>query len=112
MNNLFNIDLQAFHPGIEDWWIKLIEMLQNNWAVIVPNPKHGADIIFVSDGSGIFDRISYGSKEEAEAALLRNGFSRYYGEADIMKFIPYPRKPYTFWSHPNGRIYCTEKYWC
>lgn len=111
MNDLLNIDLQTFHPGIEDWWIKLVEMLQNNWAVIVPNKEDGADIIFVSDTSGIFDRITYGSREEAEAALLRNGFSRYHEDDEIMNLIPYPNEPYTLQPHPNGRIYSSGRYW-
>ena len=41
-----------------DFWVKVVGMLQQNWAVIEPEKGGGARIHFISDTSGVFDEIA------------------------------------------------------
>jgi hypothetical protein len=47
-----------------DYWFKIVEYLQQNWALIDPYDQ-GAIAWFVSDGSGVFDKIIFPSIDEA-----------------------------------------------
>jgi hypothetical protein len=44
-----------------DFWVKVVEMLQQNWAVIESRGAGGACVYFITDMSGVFDEISYSS---------------------------------------------------
>jgi hypothetical protein len=37
-----------------DHWVKVVEMLQQNWALIEPGPAKRVFVYFVSDASGVF----------------------------------------------------------
>lgn len=57
-----------------DYWFKIVEFLQQNWALIDDTPD-GCVVFFIGDNSGIFDRLAFLSVEEAkrlfaEMALL------------------------------------------
>src|SRR5688500_12316659 len=64
-------DLSAY-----PFWFTVIEMLQQNWAVVAPNAG-GAKALFFFDSSTIFDELSFPATFDAEEGLRRNGFRRY-----------------------------------
>lgn len=97
------------HGGGE-LWVKIVEMLQQNWARIEPECG-GARVFFISDRSEIFDEIAFESAFEAEAALLRNGFERFGGSPDHCRFLRAPEPPYVRGEHPNGPIYSSGRFW-
>lgn len=95
----------------QDYWFKVVEMLQQNWALIEMLPDAKYKIFFISDTSGIFDEIVYSSMDEATTALIRNGFMRYPDESEAKKFIHPPEPPFYYWDHPNGPIYSSGRFW-
>ncbi len=54
-----------------DPWFKVVEFLQQNWAVIIEDDR-GVLIVFYGDTRGVFDELRYDSVEEAARALYRN----------------------------------------
>jgi len=93
-----------------DYWFKVIEMLQQNWALIDPT-SHGVVVYFLGDTSGVFDELEFESLATAEAALRLNGFSRYSEDPEAQEFLGCPEPPFTHKPHPNGRIYSSGRYW-
>ena len=94
----------------DDLWVKIVGMLQQNWASI--EPVHaGVCVYFVSDIGDIFDEIPYENTKTAEAALLRNGFRRFREAPDLQSFLRAPVPPFTKGSHPNGPIYSSGRFW-
>ena len=75
-----------------DYWFKVIEMLQQNWALI-DAVEDGVTVYFVSDTSGVFDQISFDSVDDAKASLSENGFRRFDDDpraasyADLVVFL-------------------------
>lgn len=92
-----------------DYWYKVIEMLQQNWALVDTSPI-GATVYFVSDTSGIFDEMSFDSRAAAEDALHTNGFTRYAGDSSATAFLRCPEPPFTVRPHPNGPIYSSGRF--
>jgi hypothetical protein len=93
-----------------DYWFKVVESLQQNWA-LVDATETGAIVWFFGDTSGVFDEINFGSAAEAELALARNGFRRYAEDAKAQEFIAIPQPPFRRRAHPNGPIYSSGRYW-
>ena len=45
-----------------DYWFKIVEFLQQNWALIDDAPGgRGCTVFFFGDTSGVFDRLSFSS---------------------------------------------------
>jgi hypothetical protein len=103
-------EIPDFFPAPEDFWLKVVEMLQTNWAVVVPSPA-GVEIVFVHDRSGIFDRIALPDASEAKRQLRINGFSRYADHARAQGYLIPPSGPYHEAAHPNGPIYSSGRFW-
>jgi len=98
--------------GSRDFWFKVVEMLQQNWALIEPNSSgEGVVIYFIGDTSGVFDLMTFPSLTEAEIGLRRNGFSRFSEDKEAQKFIALPKPPFWQSQHPNGPIYSSGRYW-
>jgi len=93
-----------------DYWFKVIEMLQQNWA-LVDEAAHGVTVYFVSDASGVFDELKFTSAAEAEQALRLNGFRRYAEDPRATSFLRCPEPPFTARPHPNGTIYSSGRFW-
>jgi len=91
-------------------WIKVVGMLQQNWAAIVEQ-QGSAIVVFYNDHCEIFDEIRFDSIDEARVALLRNGFSKYHDDPKFREFIATPEGEFTEGSHPNGPIYSSGMYW-
>jgi hypothetical protein len=86
----------------QDPWIKVVGMLQQNWAVIIERKN---------DGCGVFDEISFPTYKQAKMSLLRNGFSKYFDDKELQKFIELPYGEFKERSHPNGKIYSNGRFW-
>lgn len=94
----------------EDPWIKVVGMLQQNWAVIVEQEK-SALVVFYNDLCAVFDEIDFDSVDDARAGLLRNGFLKYRDNPKFKEFIALPEGDFVEGSHPSGRIYSSGDYW-
>ena len=94
-----------------DPWFKIVEFLQNNWAVIVDQGGSFL-VVFYGDTCGVFDEMSFDSEAEAATALRRNGFDKYNDNDNAQSFIGLPRGEFREQPHPNGRIYSSGRFWC
>ena len=103
-----------------EYWVKLVEMLQQNWALVEDNPSSGVTIYFLldndglyasDDGSQIFDEISYSSREEAFDQLARNGFQVFDKFPNSNLRLRPPPPPFFLGEHPNGKIYSSGRFW-
>ena len=94
-----------------DFWVKVVEMLQQNWALIEPVSSGGVCVYFISDTSGVFDEISFPSEEEATTALRLNGFKHFADDERLQSFLHPPSAPFHRDQHPNGPIYSSGRYW-
>jgi hypothetical protein len=96
-----------------DYWFKVVEMLQHNWALIGGQSVEGKGVrvYFLDDNSGVFDRMDFNTKREARAGLRRNGFQRYDDDEDAQEFVTPPEPPFRRREHPNGRIYSSGEHW-
>lgn len=92
------------------FWVKVIGMLEQNWASIESDENGDVAIIFFDDNGKIFDAILSSDAAAAKAALRRNGFAPF-EEGDFGKFLSPPGPRFEWGSHPNGRIYSSGRYW-
>jgi hypothetical protein len=86
-----------------DFWVKVVEMLQQNWALIENEPGTAVRVLFVSDASGVFDEMAFPSDFAARQALSRNGFKRFADSPDLQSFLQPPPTPYHRINHPQRR---------
>jgi hypothetical protein len=93
-----------------DYWFKVVEMLQQNWALIDASGD-GVVVYFVSDTSGVFDEIRFQFAGEAETALRLNGFRRYGEDPRAASVLHCPTPPFRKYPHPNGPIYSSGRFW-
>lgn len=94
------------------YWVKIIEFLQQNWALVDELSSGEFCIYFFSDDSGVFDSIIYPSKSEAISALKRNYFELYLDlPTDFQSFLFTPEPPFFKSKHPNGNIYSSGRFW-
>ena len=68
-----------------DYWFKIVEFLQQNWALI--------------------------DQQDSIRALKRNGFKRFADDTETQEFIAQPEPPFSRRPHPNGLIYSSGRYW-
>jgi hypothetical protein len=96
-----------------DYWVKVVEMLQHNWALMDRDALDGRRVrgYFLSDGGGVFDALDFDSMLEAERGLRRNGFQRYREDEEVQEFTSPPDRPFYKREHPNGKIYSSGDYW-
>jgi hypothetical protein len=94
----------------EDPWFKVVDMLQQNWAVILEEDVEVL-VVFYGDTCGVFDELRFDSSDEAKAALLKNGFRKYKEDERAQGFIALPQGSFQVKEHPNGRIYSSGRFW-
>lgn len=94
-----------------DFWVKVVGMLQQNWALIEEGPGKAVSVHFISDTCGVCDEIAFPSTEGATEALVRNGFKRFAEHPDLQSFLRSPSAPFHRSEHPNGPIYSSGRYW-
>ena len=93
-----------------DHWFKIVDFLQQNWALVDPYDS-GVVVWFFGDTSGVFDQLRFSTRAEAEQALQQNGFRRYADDPKSQEFIAAPTPPFHRRDHPNGKIYSTGRFW-
>jgi hypothetical protein len=103
-------DEQEICIGSRDFWVKLVEMLQQNWALIEETEK-SCRVWFLTDCGGVFDEMDFADRAEAERSLIRNGFCRYVDNPNLSTFLDLPQPPYRRGEHMNGRIYSSGRFW-
>ena len=101
----------AVHIEASDYWVKVVEFLQQNWALIESTTSSGVRVYFVGDTSGVFDELSFHSEGEAIEALKQNGFDHYASDEKLQSFLHPPLPPFHKEPHPNGPIYSSGRYW-
>ena len=94
-----------------DFWVKVVGMLQQNWAMIEPEDAGGARVYFITDTSGVFDELAFVSESAAREALVRNGFRRISEDSQLQSFLRAPSPPFQGVPHPNGPIYSSGRFW-
>lgn len=100
-------DCLAREVGIA-WKVKVIGMLQQNWAVIVSLDAR-ATVLFVDDRSGVFDCLEFVDEDAAIRSLERNGFKDH--SPSSQHVMPSPEWPLVEGRHPNGPIYSSGTFW-
>jgi hypothetical protein len=95
----------------DDFWVKVVEMLQQNWALIEPMSEGGVRVYFIGDTGGVFDEFPFPSADDAIAALRRNGFKHFADDEELQSFLRPPEPPFHQQPHPNGPIYSSGRYW-
>jgi len=94
-----------------DYWRKALENQQSNWALIDDDPESGsATVYFLHELSGVFDRLHFQSRPEAELELHYNNFYRVADEPNEA-WVTGPPPPFFEDEHPNGPIYSSGRYW-
>ena len=96
-----------------DYWFKVVDMLQQNWALIERRAFEGERVkaYFMGDNGGVFDELDFPSVREARRGLRRNGFQRYAKDEEAQEFVSPPEPPFCRREHPNGEIYSSGEYW-
>ena len=93
-----------------DYWFKIVDFLQQNWALIDP-ASIGCRVWFFSDTSGVFDQLDFPDIAIAEGALRRNGFARFDEDPEAATFSDKPQPPFVRCPHSNGPIYSSGRFW-
>jgi hypothetical protein len=94
-----------------DFWVKVVEMLQQNWALVEAEDVGSARVYFINDAGGVFDEIFFCSTGTAGEALAHNGFIRFSEHDDLQSFLRPPSSPFRRVPHPNGPIYSSGRFW-
>jgi hypothetical protein len=94
-----------------DYWFKIVGMLQRNWALIDTQEGGGVVVYFIDDASGVFDRMNFQSMAFARDGLAENGFEPFSENREAKKFISPPPAQFHEANHPNGPIYSSGEYW-
>lgn len=94
-----------------DYWFKVVDFLQHNWALIDDVPVGGVVVWFFGDTSGVFDNLQFESADAARDALQRNGFSRHADNPQAQQMARCPSPPFHHRPHPNGPIYSSGRFW-
>lgn len=104
-------DKESIEINSRDYWFKIVEFLQQNWALIDKTDDTRTTVWFFGDTAGVFDVLYFPSLSEAEDALLRNDFKRFDEDKRAQEFIAKPQPPFRWREHPNGRIYSSGRFW-
>ena len=103
--------IEAIAIRSADYWVKIVEMLQQNWALVDIQADGAAHVFFISDHSGVFDEMVFPSADAARHALENNGFERFSTNVNLQSFLRQPSAPFHRSAHPNGPIYSSGRFW-
>lgn len=106
------MELREIDLRTDFFWIKIVGMLQQNWAVIRRTRRAETEIIFFNDFSVVFDKILTRSPVQAEIDLRRNKFLPY--DDPKMRFdelVDKPGPPFRMGSASRRPIYSSGEYW-
>ena len=117
----------VFEIQSREWWIKVLGMLQHNWALIDERAGGSATVYFFHDGEvgmgcygysrahlkgryAIVDSLNFESVQLAEDALARNGF-RPHGDDERLGSDVKPRGSFYDVRAIEDGIYSTQGNW-
>lgn len=103
-------NMPAIAINSQDYWVKVVGMLQQNWALVSQAGTDNWTVFFITDDSGVFDQLIFKSLRDAQEALKANGFSRFAGDNHLQSFLAPPRPPFYEGGHPNGKIYSVTRH--
>lgn len=103
-----NEDLVSIHS--RDYWFKIVEYLQQNWALI-DEVKDGVSVYFISDTSYVFDKLRFDTVQEARDALALNGFGRFTDDPEAADVLACPPPPFIGDDRPYWGIYSSGEFW-
>jgi len=94
-----------------DFWFKPLENHQVNWCLVDDDLVASRSVAyFFHECSGVFDRLAFVTRAQAERALRYNGFERLSERTDLdPNAVPEP--PYQEDEHRNGPIYSSGRFW-
>lgn len=93
-----------------DFWVKVIEMLKQNWALIEPATDE-VTVYFLSDDGDVFDELKFWSEAEARSGLMKNGFRLFTSNPAFREFLTLPSSPFRRGHHSSGAIYSSGQFW-
>jgi hypothetical protein len=94
-----------------DYWFKALDNHQVNWCLIEEDRALGHSVAyFFHELSGVFDRLTFVDRREAEHALRCNGFQRLAERADLDQNAVH-EPPFQEDEHWNGQIYSSGRFW-
>ena len=96
--------------GCRDFWFKMVDSLEHNWALIDDDGVRAVTDYFLGDELGVLDRMSFESFKEAGVDLVRNGFARLAEDHIVQDFISAPLPPFHKSFHPNGPIHSSGRF--
>ena len=99
------------HITSTNYWFKIVEFLQTNWALIEEHSDSTATVSFIDDTSGLFDSITFATLEQAVNELMDNGFNLYSQAPYVHGFLKPPTAPFKQVQHINGAIYSSGRFW-
>jgi len=94
-----------------NYWFKIVEFLQTNWALIEEDLNGKAKASFIDDTSGVFDEMTFESLEQAVEELMDNGFDLYSEASQVHELMKPPLPPFNQVNHINGPIYSSGRFW-
>ncbi len=94
-----------------NYWFKIVEFLQTNWALIEELEDGKARVSFIDDTSGAFDEMTFESLAQAVDELMENGFDMYSEATQVHHFLKPPMLPFIKTTHTNGNIYSSGRFW-
>lgn len=101
-----NIDLRT-----DDFWVKVVDFLVHNWAVVRMTRSGTPELIFFDDRSRVFASLPFENVDQAVAGLRRNGFEQYDPMGDFRKILPKPRPPFSMERTNHRPVYLIGEYW-
>jgi hypothetical protein len=85
-----------------DFWGKVVEMLQQNWALIEDEPGRAVRVFSSATRAACSMRLRFPPISRRDR---RSGFKRFADSADLLSFLRPPPAPYHRTAHPSGAIY-------
>lgn len=79
-----NVDLGS--TPLDNVWVKIVGMLQHNWAFVKLN-KGISKIYFFGDDQRVFDSLDCQSESLAYAGLIKNGFEPATEQVDLFELV-------------------------
>ena len=94
-----------------NYWFKISEFLQTDWALIDENDDGTASVRFITDSSAVFDELHFTTLEAAVKGLLANGFDIFYINDEVKDVLVPPKPPFKRKTDQRSPIYSSKKFW-
>ena len=90
------------------FWLKIVGMLQHNWARLETNTEGKVVVSFIHDGAVVFDELAFKTIKEAEDGLSYNGFLKFNNHHWMKALVSPPTPPFKKLFRPT---YSNGDYW-